>query len=208
MEMRRRLGQVICSTLLLLIGGNGSLAAAEGESAAANTAALGQGTTINCSLPATPSEPADPSVTAAISHKFIASQRFRESTSPSAEVRISWLGATFVRRFAVKVEDDTNDVALQIHALNRASTDNQIIAELHGRHETRLAEAWCFLKLQARGEDGALQTNAVPNIFFVRDATGQLGAVDMLWGGAGWEIGASPVTGQRQWPSGTRVISR
>ena len=45
--MRRRLGQVICSTLLLLIGGNGSLAAAEGESAAANTAALGQGTTIN-----------------------------------------------------------------------------------------------------------------------------------------------------------------
>jgi hypothetical protein len=113
-----------------------------------------------------------------------------------------------VRRFAVKIEDDTNDVALQIHALTGASTDNQIIAELHGRHETRLAEAWCFLKLQARGEDGALQTNAVPNIFFVRDATGQLGTVDMLWGGAGWEIGASPVAGQRQWPSGTRVISR
>ena len=206
--MRRRLGQVICSTLLLLTAGNGRLAATENEPAAANTAALGSGNPVSCSRPATPLEPADPSVTAAISRKFIASQRFRENTSPSAEVRISWLGATFVRRFAVKIEDDTNDVALQIHALNQASSDNQIIAELHGRHETRLAEAWCFLKLQARGEDGALQTNAVPNIFFVRDATGQLGAVDMLWGGAGWEIGASPVGGQRQWPSGTRVISR
>jgi hypothetical protein len=206
--MRRRLGQVLCSTLLLLTAGNGHLAAIENEPIGANAAALGAATTVSCSRPATPLEPADPSVTAAIPRKFIAGERFRESTSPSAEVRISWLGATFVRRFAVKIEDDINDVALQIHALTRASTDNQIIAELHGRHETRLAEVWCFLKLQARGEDGALQTNAVPNVFFVRDATGQLGAVDMLWGGAGWEIGASPVAGQRQWPSGTRIISR
>jgi hypothetical protein len=155
-------------------------------------------------------EPADPSVTAAISRKFIASQRFKENTLPTAEVKISWLGATFMRRFAVKIEDDTNDndVALQIHALNRASSNSQIIAELHDRHETRIADVWCFLKLQAKGEDGVSQTNAVPNIFFVRDATGELGAVDTVWGGAGWEIGASPLGGQRQWPSGSRVISR
>jgi hypothetical protein len=113
-----------------------------------------------------------------------------------------------MRRFAVKVEDDTNVVAHQIHALNRASSDDQIIAELHDRRETRLADVWCFLKLQANGEGGALQTNAVPNIFFVRDATGQLGAVDAVWGGAGWEIGASPVGRQRQWPAGSRIISR
>jgi hypothetical protein len=67
---------------------------------------------------------------------------------------------------------------------------------------------WCLLKLQANGEDGALQTNAFPNIFFVRDVTGVLGAVDALWAGAGWEIGASPVEGQREWPSGSRVIAR
>jgi hypothetical protein len=207
-KMRRRLGQVLCSTLLLLIAGNGRLAAIENEPAPADSAALGPGTNVSCSRPATPVEPADPSVTAAISHKFIASQRFRENTSPAAEVRISWLGATFMRRFAVEIEDDTNDVALQIHALNRASSDNQIMAELHDRYETRLADVWCFLKLQANGEDGALQTNAVPNVFFVRDATGELGAVDTVWSGAGWEIGASPVGGQRQWPSGSRVISR
>ena len=206
--MRRQLSQVLCSTLLLLTAGNTRLAAIENEPAAANSAALGPGTNVSCSRPATPVEPADPSVTAAISHKFIASQRFRENTSPAAEVRISWLGATFMRRFAVKIEDDTNDVALQVHALNEASSDNQIIAELHNRYETRLAEVWCFLKLQASGQAGALQTNAVPNIFFVRDAAGELAAVDAIWGGAGWEIGASPVGGQRQWPSGSRVLSR
>jgi hypothetical protein len=209
--MRRRLGQVLCSTLLLLTAGNARLAAIENEPAA-NSAALSAGTNASCSRRATPAEPADPSadssVTAAISHKFIACQRFRENTSPAAEVRISWLGATFVRRFAVKIEDDTNDVALQIHVLNKASSDNELIAELHDRYETRLADVWCFLKLQANGEDGALQTNAVPNIFFVRDAAGELGAVDTIWGGAGWEIGASPVRGQRQWPSGSHVISR
>lgn len=203
----RRLGQVLCSTLLWLTAGNAHLAAIENVPAAAN-AALGPGTKVSCSRRPTPVEPADPSVTAAISPRFIVSQRFRENTSPAAEVRISWLGATFMRRFAVKIEDDTNDVALQIHALNKASSDTQLIAELHDRHETRLAEVWCFLKLQASGQAGALLTNASPNIFFVRDAAGELAAVDAIWGGAGWEIGASPVGGQRQWPSGSRVLSR
>jgi hypothetical protein len=205
--MRRRLGQVLYSTLFLLAAGSARLAAIENEPAAANSA-LGPGAKVSCSRRPTPLEPGDPSVTASISPKFIASQRFRENTSAAAEVRISWLGATFMRRFAIKVEDDTNDVALQIHALNKASSDNQLFAELHGRHEIRLAEVWCFLKLQASGQAGALQTNAVPNIFFVRDAAGELAAVDAIWGGAGWEIGASPVGGQRQWPSGSRVISR
>lgn len=206
--MCRRLGQILCSTLLLLTAGNARLAATENEPAAANSAALGPGINISCSRHPTPMGPADPSVTASISPKFIAGQRFRENTSPAAEVRISWLGATFVRRFAVKIEDDTNDVALQIRVLNKASSDNQLIAELRDRHETRLAEVWCFLKLQASGQAGALQTNAVPNLFFVRDAAGELAAVDAIWGGAGWEIGASPVGGQRQWPSGSRVLSR
>jgi len=113
-----------------------------------------------------------------------------------------------MRRFAAKIEDDANGVTRQIHALSRTSTSIQIIAELHDRHETQLADVWCFLKLQAAGGKGALQTSALPNIFFVRDVTGELGAVDAVWGGAGWEIGASPMGSQRQWPSGARVIAR
>ena len=205
--MRRRLGQLLCSTLLFLVAGNARVAAIENEPAAANSA-LGPGTRASCSPRTTPAEPADPSVTATISRKFIASQRFKQDTSPAAEVRISWLGATFMRRFAVKAEADPDEVAVQIHVLNEAASGTQIIAELRDRHETRLAQVWCFLKLQANGEGGALQVNAVPNIFFVRDAAGELGAVDAIWGGAGWEIGASPLGAQRQWPSGSRVISR
>ena len=207
--MRRRVSQVLCSALFLLLSGNIRLAAIENEPVAANSAAaLGPGTAASCVQPATPSEPVDPSVTAAISRKFVASRRFREGTSPAAEVRISWLGATFMRRFAAKIEDDANGVTRQIHALGRASTSIQIIAELHDRHETQLADVWCFLKLQAGGGKGALQTSALPNIFFVRDVTGELGAVDAVWGGAGWEIGASPMGSQRQWPSGAHVIAR
>ena len=206
--MRRRVGQVLCSALFLLLSGNLRLAAIENEPAATNSAILGPATAASCAQPATPSEPVDPSVTAAISSKFVASQRFREDISPAAEVRISWLGATFMRRFAAKIEDDANGVARQMYALSRASTSNQIIAELHDRHETQLADVWCFLKLQAGGGKGALQTGALPNIFFVRDVTGELGAIDAVWGGAGWEIGASPMGSQRQWPSGAHIIAR
>ena len=206
--MRRRVGQILWALLLLLLIGNLRLAAIENEPPAASSAILGPGTTASCVQPATPSEAADPSVTAAISRKFIASQRFREDTSSAAEVRISWLGATFMRRFAAKIEDDANGVARQVHALSKPSTNNQIIAELHDRQETQLADLWCFLKLQAGGGKGVLQTGALPNIFFVRDVTGELGAVDAVWGGAGWEIGASPMASQRQWPSGANVIAR
>ena len=138
----------------------------------------------------------------------MAGEHFKENISPAAEARISWLGATFMRRFAVKIEDDPGEVMLQTYALNRSSSNIQIIAELDDRDETKLTDLWCLLKLQANGEDGVLQTNAIPNIFFVRDAAGELGAVDAIWAGAGWEIGASQVEGQRQWPSGSRVISR
>jgi hypothetical protein len=168
------------------------------------------GPKVRCSPQATPAEPLDPPATSALPHreKFAAGEHFKENISPTAEVRIAWLGATFMRRFALELDDDVDDVMLQTYALSAPQSDIQIIAELDDHSETELADLWCMLKRQANGEDGALQTNAVPNIFFVRDATGMLGAVDVIWAGAGWEIGASQVNDQRQWPSGSRVISR
>jgi len=199
---------LICSFLLVLAVGNAGSAANKNNPTRAGLEALVPGPRITCSQHRAP-EPFDPPTTSALPHheKFVAGRYFKEDISSAAEARISWLGATFMRRFAVKVEDDADDVTLQIHALGRSSSDTQIITELDDRHETKLADLWCLLKLQANGQDGALQTNAAPNIFFVRDATAVLGAVDAIWAGAGWEIGASQVEG-RQWPSGSRVISR
>lgn len=201
---------LICSSLLFLVVGNVGSAAIENKPARAGLEALVPGPGVTCSQHRAPAEPFDPPATSALPRheKFVAGEHFKENTSPAAEARISWLGATFMRRFAVKVEDDTDDVTLQTYALSRSSSGTQIIAELDDHHETKLTDLWCLLKLQANGEDGALQTNAVPNILFVRDAAGVLGAVDAIWAGAGWEVGASQVEGQRQWPSGSRVISR
>lgn len=201
---------LICFFLLILAIGDVGPAAGENKPARAGVEALVPGPRVTCSRHRAPAEPFDPPTTSALPHdeKFAAGRHFKENISSVAEVRISWLGATFMRRFAVKVEDDTVDVRLRIHVLSRSSSDTQIIAELDDRHETKLADLWCLLKLQASGQDGALQTSAAPNIFFVRDAAGVLGVVDAIWGGAGWEIGASQVEGQPRWPAGSHVISR
>ncbi|WFU32413.1 hypothetical protein QA635_39055 [Bradyrhizobium brasilense] len=137
---------------------------------------------------------------------FVAREHFKEDITPTARVRISWLGATFMRRYAVKVETE-GDPSLQTYILRNPSNAVAISEEPGARDETQLANVWCLLRLQANGESGTLQTNSIPNIFFVRDGMGDLGVVDILWGGAGWEIGASPIGNQRTWPLGTRVFS-
>jgi hypothetical protein len=208
--MHHRLSRFFCLIVLFLAVGNVNSAAIENQLARVALEVLDPGPKVNCSPHGAPAEPFDPSATSALPHneKFTAGEHFKENISPAAEVRISWLGATFMRRFAVKIEDGPGDVTLQTYALNRSSSNLEIIAELDDHHETKLTDVWCLLQRQAAGEDGALQTDAAPNVFFLRDATGVLGAVDAVWGGAGWEIGASPIDGQRQWPSGSRIISR
>jgi hypothetical protein len=190
--------------------------AAQGLSVAADDTKPGQpGSAIAvdrvaCSLQPKVEEPSDPSSTSAIPHaeKFIAREHFKEDIASSASVKISWLGATFARRFTDKVEDSTGGASLQTYVLSRASSDKDILAQLGQSHESRLADVWCALKQQPNGSNGPLEINAKPNVFYVRDIAGELGAVDVLWGGVGWEIGASPVGDKPRWPAGTRIFSR
>ncbi|MGY3581590.1 hypothetical protein ACVIGB_000338 [Bradyrhizobium sp. USDA 4341] len=137
---------------------------------------------------------------------FVAQEHYKENIAPTAQVRISWLGATFVRRYAIKVETE-GEPSLQPYTLISPSSAVDISRELGARDVTTLANVWCLLRLQPNGESGALQTNSIPNLFLVRDGMGDVGVVDVLWGGAGWEIGASPIGNQRTWPPGTRVFS-
>jgi hypothetical protein len=186
-----------------------SASADENKSDNGNSASLVPSARIECSLKRKPGEPLDPPSTAAIpqTERFAAGEHFKEDIAPTAPVKISWLGATFVRRFAVKVEP-TDDASLQTYLLKNPSNAAEIIGELGTRGESKLADIWCLLELQANGESGALQTNSAPNIFFVRDGMGDLAVIDAMWGGAGWEIGASPVGNQQAWTRGTRVFSR
>lgn len=168
------------------------------------------GEMVVCSRSTPAAEPLDPPTTSALksTNKFRAGEHFRENVAPGAAVRIAWLGATFMHRFAIKIEDAAGETPIQFHTLLRPSRNQSIIDELEDRHETALGDVWCLLRRQPSGEAGILLTNAAPNIFYVRDGFGKLGAVDAVWGGAGWEIGASPVDGDRPWPSGARVLSR
>lgn len=181
----------------------------ESKLGSARSGSIAPGLRIECSPRQKAVEPFDPPSTSAIprAEQFIARDHFKEDITPTADVKISWLGATFVRRFAIKVEA-AGVTSLRTHSLSSPSNDKEIMAQLGDGHETNLADVWCLLRRQARGEDGALTTNSVPNVFFVRDGAGELGVVDTVWGGAGWEIGASPVGGTRVWASGARVISR
>jgi hypothetical protein len=123
-------------------------------------------------------------------------------------VRISWLGAGFGRRYLAKVEPPPDVASLQVFVLDKPLRSVAIAETMHHPYETRLADIWCLLKLQPNGEPGALSVNAVSNLFFVRDAAGALGVVDVLWSGAGWEIGASSIARSRPWSQGRQVITR
>ncbi|MBR0895580.1 hypothetical protein JQ616_11520 [Bradyrhizobium tropiciagri] len=190
------------------------LLAAQGFSVAADDTRPGQSAVatdrVKCSLQPKPEEPPDPSSTSAIPHpeKFVAREHFKEDIASSAAVKISWLGATFAQRFTNKVEDDISDASLQSFVLSAAASDREILAKLGQSQESRLADVWCTLKQQPNGNSGPLEINAKPNVFYVRDIAGELGAVDVLWGGVGWEIGASPIGDKPRWPAGTRVFSR
>ncbi len=161
------------------------LLAAPGFSVAADDSKTGQPGSaiamdhIGCSLHPKAEEPSDPSSTSAIPHT-----------------------EKFVAREHFK------DASFQTYVLNASSSDRDILAKLGQGHESSLVDVWCLLRQQPNGNSGALQTNSTPNIFFVRDVAGELGVVDAIWGGAGWEIGASPVGDKPRWSSGTRVFSR
>ncbi|KWV55253.1 hypothetical protein AS156_06130 [Bradyrhizobium macuxiense] len=138
---------------------------------------------------------------------FIARDHFKEDITSTARIKMAWLGATFVRKFAAKVEG-ADATPLQTYMLQSSANNDEFVRELSARDEAKLVDIWCLLRLQANGESGALQTTSLPNTFFVRDGTGALAVIDVVWGGAGWEIGASPIESRRTWPRGTRVFSR
>lgn len=140
--------------------------------------------------------------------RFVAAQHFRESVARDARVKILWIGRNFRRNFLGKVEENIRPTEIGIHRLRRAARDTSIIAAIGERYETRLAHLWRLLARQPNGEDGPLTTRGVPNVFYIRAATGRLWAVDAVWSGAGWEIGASTIDDARPWGAGRQIISR
>lgn len=140
--------------------------------------------------------------------RFVAAEHFRKSIASEARVRIAWIGRNFRRHFLSKIEENVRPAEIGIHRLRRSARDAAIIDAIGERHETDLAHLWAMLLRQPAGETGALAVRGSANVFYIRAANGTLWAVDAVWGGAGWEIGASATDDPRPWRAGRVIISR
>ncbi|MEK9158208.1 MAG: hypothetical protein AAB638_03460 [Patescibacteria group bacterium] len=140
--------------------------------------------------------------------KFFASVAFGDNNAAGIKF---YLGSNFRENFLTKIEENISATELNIHTLIRASKDAPIRAELTPElEETTLRHLYELLKKQPQGQAGALLTNGYANIFYIRDASGNLWAVGARWGAdfREWDVDAVSVARPRDWNAGDRVGSR
>lgn len=146
----------------------------------------------------------------ATTEKFVAKKHFVKNTSKKARVKISYLGDNFTAWFLKKIEKPIAGTTLRCHKLKKYSVDRPIIVELGGeaKAETTLTEMFSLIEKQANGESGALLTNGYANIFYVRDVSAVLRAVNVRWSDDGWYLKASSVLDPDRWNEGFQLFSR
>lgn len=150
----------------------------------------------------------DPPTTSSASPRFVAGEYFIENIIGDATVRILWIGATFRERFVTRIEDRRDDINLRPFELRAPLLSREIVARLGEAAETSLGDLWCLLAQQPAGEAGVLAIGGPHNLFYMRDDAGTLYMIDAVWGGAGWEIGASRLDRDMPWPVRSRVFVR
>jgi hypothetical protein len=64
------------------------------------------------------------------------------------------------------------------------------------------------MEKQKNGEDGVILNNGYANIFYVKDESGVLRAVNVRWNDYGWSVDASSVEDPGRWRDGVQVFSR
>lgn len=146
----------------------------------------------------------------ATTEKFIVKDKFKVDISKKANVKISYTGDNFNAWFGEKIKEAFSGGILYGRKLNKNSVDGPILSELGGQEkaETTLSEVFAMMECQATGKPGELLTNGYANIFYVRDITGTLRAVDVIWLGDGWCVRADSVEDPDEWDAGRQVFSR
>jgi len=123
---------------------------------------------------------------------------------------VGWTGDNFKRLFLNNVEENVHEAKLTVSRLERASLDASILTELGDKAEVKLSCLFDLLKKQSKGEDGVLLANGYANIFYIRDADGNLWAVYADWdsGDHCWGVEAYSVESPFGWRDGDHVFSR
>lgn len=172
--------------------------------------AISEESDVTASVPCRPSDSklleflADARIPA--SDGFVAVRHFVEGR-PARELQITWIGSNFHRHLLAKIESPEPDRLLYVYQLRDSANDQAILHVIGSEQAARLYEVWVLLSNQSHGETGSLRTDGIPNLFYVHDDTGRLWAVDAVWSGAGWELGASRLNSVRR-ERGTRVFAR
>jgi hypothetical protein len=127
---------------------------------------------------------------------------------PARELQITWMGSNFRHHFLAKVEPQVGSQVLEVYRLQEPANDQAILDRMGSNDPiASLHDLWVLLSNQSHGEPGPLRADGIPNVLYVRDDAGRSWAVDSVWSGAGWEVGASrlnSVTRQR----GTHILAR
>lgn len=140
--------------------------------------------------------------------QFAARDHYVEDTSGGANVAIAWIGNTFRRQLLDKVETGSDPAEIIVYRLRVPTTNRGIFALVGDRPDIGLAHIWALLLHQPAGEEGPLVTEGRANLFLVSDMHGAHFVVDVIWGGAGWEIGATPLDGPIRWRARYQILSR
>lgn len=127
--------------------------------------------------------------------RFVAKETFFGETA----VKIAYLSPGFTKWFEAAVEESVLEATLVPFNLNEAAAGSAIIADLGGedRAEVALSQIWRLLERQPNGEEGVLLTNGYANIFYVRNITGVLVVVTVVWIALknGWQVYAGSLGG-------------
>ncbi len=121
-------------------------------------------------------------------------------TLTKGNYNIVWTGSTFGKIFgSVFVTPKKCKIATKI--LERPMNDKEILSKLKPK-EFSLDEFAYVLKNKK-----GLLTNGYTNIFYIRDATHTLWAVNANWGGGGWLVSADSVVRPYEWGGDNQVIA-
>lgn len=125
----------------------------------------------------------------------------RDAFKKSDDVMFSTIWDDFKKRFFDKIENPCGEVSYRKYKLLQIAPDGPIIAELGGEAKVAgtIYAAVSLFKRQGRGQAGFLQTNGYANIFYVKDAKGELCAIRTGWAEDGWVIDAISVADPLAW---------
>lgn len=146
--------------------------------------------------------------------RFHPSHVFREYGGPKDQIQVASISDDFREWFmhdalSVHVGESTK-VSLKWYMLDRLSTDIPIIGSLGGQERVvlTLIHVYTLLWRQRNAGFGPLLPTGYPNVFYIKDYTGTLRAVYLVWDSKvrGWHIRANAVTHPGGWSTGTRFF--